>query len=205
MIMLPITVIIPTNKEKVGPEFMETITSIKLNAPKEIFVINDDKIKGNANTKRNYGAKLATQPYLFFCDDDVWMVPGALLRLLEASYRNYGAGYVYGNFMALNHPTNASFIHQAHAFDRDKLKGDNYISTMSLIKTSAYTAVKGFDETLLRFQDWDLWLSMLSKGIEGTYLPEIIFVTDYKGGGITTKEGVKEARAILGKKHGIKL
>ena len=33
-----------------------------------------------------------------------------------------------------------------------------------------------FDKNLKRFQDWDLWLTMLEKNKIGIYIPEILFV-----------------------------
>ena len=33
----------------------------------------------------------------------------------------------------------------------------------------------GFDEDLKRFQDWDLWLTMLANNNVGIFVPEILF------------------------------
>jgi hypothetical protein len=45
---------------------------------------------------------------------------------------------------------------------------------------------------------------MLKKGVEGVYVPEVLFTAYYNNKGITSGlEGYREAEAILRKKHKI--
>ena len=47
-----------------------------------------------------------------------------------------------------------------------------YIMTTSLIRAKDFP---GFDESLKKFQDWDLWLTMLEQNKTGVWVPEILF------------------------------
>jgi len=46
-----------------------------------------------------------------------------------------------------------------------------YIHTTSLIKKDYFP---GFDENIKRFQDWDLWLTMLQSGHTGYFINQIL-------------------------------
>ncbi len=93
-----------------------------------------------------------------------------------------------------------------------------YIHTTALIRREHFP---GFDEKIKKFQDWDLWLTMLEQGHEGIWLPEVLFkVYTQKDGlsswlpkffyripwkklGIRIKaiEKYEKAREIIKKKH----
>ena len=62
-------------------------------------------------------------------------------------------------------------------FNADALKQNNYISSMSLIKTKLLDRVGGFvtDDRYFRLLDWALWLRFLNKGYIGCYTPNTQF------------------------------
>jgi len=62
------------------------------------------------------------------------------------------------------------------------LKQNNYIPTTSLIRRK--DAIK-WDESLKRFQDWDLWLTMSEAGKTGVWVDEYLFTV--LGGGTMSK------------------
>jgi len=67
-------------------------------------------------------------------------------------------------------------------FDANKLVQNNYISSMSLIKTKHLEKVGGFvtDDRYFRLLDWCLWLKFLMFGYKGIYAPGNGFVA-YSG------------------------
>lgn len=83
-------------------------------------------------------------------------------------------------------------------FDSDSLRRSNYISTMSLIRTEKFP---GFDESLQRFQDWDLWLTMLHNGDTGEFTGECCFKTESRPHGISSSVSMKPSVEAIMKKH----
>jgi hypothetical protein len=111
---------------------------------------------------------------------------------------------------------------RAGHFDEDKLRQNNFIMTTSLMRRHDFPY---FDESLKRFQDWDLWLTMSESGKVATYLPEFLFFIIPHKNGISSwlpkiaykkpwsmlpffKKRVmayEEARKIIMQKHGLNM
>lgn len=227
---LPIAVCVPLSPERTQLFELLTLPSIRANNPAQI--ITDDGLcvaerwpthaphqsrpykttlscvptDGNANVKRNRAASFAEQPFLFFCDDDVILEPNALSTLLAALEAQLGAAkvaYAYCDYAYVNHPTRKTGIHTAGPFDANRLRQANFVSTMSVLRTNAFS---GFDPSLQRLQDYDLWLTLLERGLIGTYIHKTLFTALYgvHGNNTTTRaDGFAEAMAIVRGKHGL--
>jgi len=156
-------------------------------------IVVEDKQKKGANWARNKGFEQVDTEFVLFSDDDIKWRENALESLLEALERNPEASYSYGAYVMDGN------VYCDQEFDEDLLLLTNYISTMSLIRTKDFP---GFDESLGRFQDWDLWLTMLENGKKGVFCGEIIFDTDVRDG-ITHngKVGIEEAFLKIKEKH----
>lgn len=152
--------------------------------------------QGNgANWARNRGAEMALGDYLLFSDCDVEWLPHSLVALYATLSANPQASYAYGAYQM------GGKTYCDQPFDADRLRQNNYISTMSLVRRKDFS---GFDESIERLQDWDLWLTMLEQGKHGVYCGHTIFRTKHREG-ITFGSGIgwDEARAIVARKHGI--
>lgn len=127
-----------------------------------------------ANAARNSGAREARGEYLLFCDADIIMKPVMLSEMIHGLEKNPAAAYAYSSF-------NFGWkLFKLWSFDAEKLKKNNYIHTTSLLRKEWFP---GFDESLKRFQDWDLWLTILEKGGRGVWIPEVLFtILPHKGG-----------------------
>jgi glycosyltransferase involved in cell wall biosynthesis len=188
---LPVSVIIPSPDGFIWEPVMDAVAR---NNPKEICIVDGP----NANINRNKGVNRTSQPYLFFCDDDVIMAPQCLLTMVRILQTRDEISYVYCNFTCINHPIHGNYSHHAKPFNADKLKKENYISMMSLIRRKHFP---GFDKKIKRLQDWDLWLTMLERNRIGTYIDTSLFATIYGDDGITKQDGYKEAAEIIRRKH----
>lgn len=163
-----------------------------------------------APAARNRGFREAHGEYLFFCDADAILKPEALAAMLETLTSNVGASYAYSAFYW------GKKLFKVGEFSAEKLRTGPYIHTMALIKRSDFPAA-GWDEKIKKFQDWDLWLTMLEAGKSGIFVPQTLF-TIIPGGTISTwlpsfaykllpflpsVKKYNQAFAIIKQKHGL--
>jgi len=119
-----------------------------------------------AAAARNVGFDHSTGEYLFFCDADIRLQPDALEKMFGALKRNRDAAFAYSQFR-FGWKTFTSY-----PFDPERLKQLNYIHTSSLIRRSFFPR---FDESLKKFQDWDLFLTIAERGGVGVLIPEVLY------------------------------
>ena len=198
---LPITVVVPlsANRQEFFEEFC--LPGIRANRPGKVLVVRGE---GGACRKRNLGFSEVDTPYVFFCDDDVVLARDCLPMLLAAlEQTDDSVGYAYGDYLGIcvppaTHPLGPVFVRRAQAFDGRELLKRNYISTMTLVRSEVFC---GFDEKVPRLQDWDLWLTLLQKGVEGLYVPGVMFHAYYLDQGITSGQSLQQAATMIRSKH----
>lgn len=186
----PVSVIVPAIPER--RQFRERfgMPSIRANDPAEIIVEHDEPPCKGSNVARNAGAARATQELLAFVDDDVVLANDFLRALCHALLENPSAGYAYCDSLEVVFP-GAPIVHgggryqKPGEFDPKRLCKANYISTMSVVRRTVFP---GFDASVRRLQDWDLWLTMLGKGVAGVYVPQCLFWNCHIDSGITHRE-----------------
>lgn len=191
--VFPVRVVIPTIPSR--REFLEKhcLPTVIENDPAEVVVVRGD---GGAPEKRNRGATGNTQPYLLFVDDDSRLLSGSLGQMYAAAEITRAA-FVYSDFN--RRPSGGVF--NAGTFSVDRLRRNNYIDTTSLVRAMSFP---GFDEKLLRFQDWDLWLTIIGRGGTGMYIRDQTLFEKWKiDDGITEKVPEAEARRVIVEKHGL--
>lgn len=130
----------------------------------ELKLINQNN--RGANAARNRGAQEATGDYLLFCDADIVLEPQMLETMMRALNDHPKVSYVYSSFKY------GWKTFRLQPFDPEKLKQAPFIHTTSLLRAKDWP---GFDESLKRLQDWDLWLTMLEAGHRGWWLDKILF------------------------------
>ncbi len=119
-----------------------------------------------APAARNQGARQTSSEFLLFLDADAELIPTALEKYLSALAADPAASFAYANFYWGSH------FFRSGPFDPDALKIENYIHTSSLIRRADFP---GFDETLKKFQDWDLWLTMTEQNKRGVWVEEALY------------------------------
>lgn len=200
---LPVSVIIPSLSSR--REFLSSrcIPAVLANDPAELFVLVSDG-GGDGNSKRNIGAYAATQDYLMFVDDDCILRPGCIARMLEEIFRySEQVDFVYSDYRLFSDDNGfpKGELKQPGSFSVDALHGGNYIHTMSLIRRASFP---GFDPEIKRLQDWDLWLTMTSRGSKGAYIRECLFDSWHIDKSVSSTVPFDEAYAAIVKKHGLK-
>lgn len=119
-----------------------------------------------APAARNFGFKQSRGEYVLFCDADVMMAPNMLEKMLGILEKKKAFAYTYSSFKF------GWKKFKLWPFDEKKLKQMPYIHTTSLIRREHFS---GFDESLKRFQDWDLWMTLLTNGQKGIWIDEFLF------------------------------
>jgi len=130
--------------------------------------------KQGAPAARNKGADLTTAPYMIFLDADAELEPQALDVLRRTLTEHPEAAFAYSNFYWGNK------LFHGRPWDAEALRKLNWIHTSSLMRREAFPR---FDESLKKFQDWDLWLTMAEQGKSGIWVDDALFcVTERKKG-----------------------
>lgn len=119
-----------------------------------------------APVARNKGFAMSKGEHVIFWDADTLAHPQMLQKMFAYLQKHPDASYAYSQFKF-----GWKRIKSQH-FDADKLKQVNYVDVTSLIRRADFPK---FDESLRRFQDWDLWLTMLEQNKTGVFIPEVLY------------------------------
>lgn len=119
-----------------------------------------------AAAARNEGARLASGEYLLFVDADAALRPDAIQRMAETLEARPDASFSYSSFRF------GWKKFKSRLFDAAELRRRPYIHTTALVRRTAFP---GFDESLKKFQDWDLWLTVAERGGTGVWIHEVLF------------------------------
>lgn len=122
---------------------------------------------GGAPRARNFGFSQAQGEYIFFCDADVtFLKKDALQIMVDTLDNNPQVAFCYSAF---------KFGWKKFwcvPFDREKLKQNNYIPSMTMLRRAVFP---GWDENLKKFQDWDLWLTIVERGGQGLPISQVLW------------------------------
>ncbi len=189
----------------------EEIKGMVLSFPFQL--LRFEKNKG-APAARNEGARHTTGEYLLFLDADTTLIPEALAQMRRTLDTHPEVDFVYPTIYF------GWKLFPGRPFDARALQERNYIHTSALLRRRVFP---GFDEALWKFQDWDLWLTILKNGGKGYWLPEPLFRVKARATGYShwlpkifyqipwhwfgwaprEVRRYREAEAIIRKKHGI--
>jgi len=125
---------------------------------------------------RNIGASKTRGEFIIFLDADANLRRDALEVLYGALVNTPGASYAYSDFIWNKR------LFRSREFNLEALRKQNYIHTAAMIRKKD---IVRFDESLKKFQDWDLWLTMAEQGKTGVWVPETLFTTTERKSGIS--------------------
>lgn len=195
-----VDIIIPVGK---GDNPETTLRSLAAQTFTDFNIIVSYDTVGNANAARNQGFKLSTAPYVLFADADLTFFPDAIAILVNRLEIFKKASYAYGAYYLITTDDNGREMRELKCnryFSGDMLKRISYISANTMFRREHFP---GWDEAILRLQDWDLFLTMLKQNFYGIYSTKVLFETKLREG-ISHNNSLswEEARSIVVKKHG---
>jgi glycosyltransferase involved in cell wall biosynthesis len=187
--MSDVSVIIPTYQHADTLEACLKSADSQTLKPKEIIVVDDGSTdetseilmrmssaiptlkifrqeNRGSNFARNRGFEMSSGKYVIFLDADAIMRADMLEKLYRALESNADSSFAYSSFK-FGWKKFRSF-----PYDISRLKRMNYIHTSALIRRAVFP---GFDEKIKRFQDWDLWLTIMERGGNGIFVGEELF------------------------------
>ncbi len=181
-----ISVIIPTYQHAATlPRALDSLFA-QSRQPDEVIVVNDgstdktvevlapyrDRINylyqdnQGAPVARNRGFAKSSSELVIFWDADVIGEKTMLERLENTLIKHPEGAWAYSSFWW------GRRFFQGRLFSPETLRSQNYIHTTALIRRKDFP---GFDESLKRFQDWDLWLTMSEQGKVGVFVDEALY------------------------------
>jgi glycosyltransferase involved in cell wall biosynthesis len=184
-----VSVIIPSWNH--GPELMRCLASLESQTygSFEVIVVDDGSTDGTADMVKNFkhsfpldyvrlernagasaarnaGERRSRGELLMFADADAELRPHAIERMAAELEKHPECDFAYSSFRF------GWKKFGSRPFDAKALRRIPYIHTTSMLRRRAFP---GFDESLKKFQDWDLWLTMSERGSTGSWIPEVLF------------------------------
>jgi glycosyltransferase involved in cell wall biosynthesis len=158
----------------------------------EFKIINQEN--RGASVARNKGFLESKGEYILFLDADIRLKSNMFYKMKSILDKKQEYSYVYSSFKF------GFKKFRLWPFSARRLREMPYIHTSSLIRREHFP---GFDESLAKFQDWDLWLQMLEQGYKGKWIPRVLF--KIKTGGTMSSWIPSFFYKIPWKKLGIKM
>ncbi|HET7117474.1 MAG TPA: glycosyltransferase family A protein [Hanamia sp.] len=119
------------------------------------------KENGGHSSARNFGIRMSVGKYILPLDADdrisnIYLEKAVAILETETDVKSVtGEVQLFGN---------ADSRLKMPGYDLRSFLIVNYITISSLFRRSDYDSTKGFDETMLVFEDWDLFISLLANG-----------------------------------------
>src|SRR5680860_76902 len=149
------------NSEVIASSYLQ-----KIQSNNRFFFLSQDN--QGAPAARNKGFKESKGEFILFCDADAILAPMALEAMLNNLQRHPEASYAYSSFNW------GKKLFRLNEFNPEQLKTAPYIHSLSLIRRVDFP-VTGWDESIKKFKDWDLWLTMLEQKKIGIWIPQVLF------------------------------
>lgn len=143
----------------------EVIEKYQALFPKEKFFYFSKPNEGS-NPSRNFGQEKAKGDYLLFCDADLVLEKTMIEKMVRVLNTHPHVSFTYSSFYY------GPKLFRLFPYDINRLRAMPYIHTSSLIRAVDFP---GFDPMVKRFQDWDLWLTLLKNGKKGEWINEPLF------------------------------
>jgi glycosyltransferase involved in cell wall biosynthesis len=123
---------------------------------------------------RNLGIGVATGLYICALDADDVLVPTYFEKASRILDSNPALAFVSTWLETFG---DENWIWKQHRCDLATLLAECTVCTAALVRLSSLHAVGGYDELMPQqgYEDWDLWITLVERGFQGTIIPEVLF------------------------------
>jgi glycosyltransferase involved in cell wall biosynthesis len=119
------------------------------------------KENGGHSSARNMGIRLSTGKYILPLDGDDKIAERYLEKGLEVLERDNNVKVVAGYTQLFGDKSEEI---RMPPYDFKKLLTMSFLYNSSMYRRIDYEKTKGYDETMLGYEDWNLWISLLKDG-----------------------------------------
>lgn len=161
-----------------------------------ITVLHTPRLRQSA--ARNHGLRHLKTDRVIFLDGDLILQINMLGRMEVELDDHPEASFVYCPYDRTGAQRGRI---AAYPWDVARLKTGNYVSPMSLVR-KAHLPNPCFDESLHRYEDWDLWIRMAKEGRQGRLINEMLFTAHYQEGDLSSKGEDRDWFFTVKHKHG---
>ncbi len=126
------------------------------------------KNNGGPSSARNYGARKASGEYIIFLDADDTLARNYIDDTLEEikKYDKKSIGFIYTQLQHFGADNKVTIY---PSYDKSKLIESNFIAVTCLLRRSLIIKYP-FDESLHSWEDWDFYLTLAEKNIQGVLI-----------------------------------
>jgi glycosyltransferase involved in cell wall biosynthesis len=128
---------------------------------------------------RNAGLARVTTPYWLVLDADDRLADGALAALRERLDRDSALGFTFGYMRFFG---DMSGIVRFPGYDPYRLLYRHTIGLTALARVELLRATGGYDPAFPHYEDWELWVHALARGLEGARVDAVTLEYRRHGG-----------------------
>ena len=149
---------------------------------------------------RNRGIQLAKAEYILALDSDDQIAPDYIEKALTTFQIEPNLSVVFTE--AVFYGTENK-IWATEDVRLPELFSRNFLNVTALFKKSAWRDAGGYDEKLPGYEDWDLWITLASKGHRFKLIPEPLFFYRFRSNSRAANSEHKDAqkRMAIMRKH----
>ena len=130
------------------------------------------KANGGLSSARNKGIEHSRAKYIFPFDSDDRLHPSYLEKAIDILEKDDSIEVLTSKvqFFGIKEA-----VYQLPHYTFETLLLKNCFIACSVFKRASYLKVKGYDENLKSFEDWDLWISILKDGGKAYVIDEVLY------------------------------
>lgn len=150
------------------PFTLNLLKNLSLPHTKTYFITN----QGVSNA-RNYGSSLSKGEFVLFLDADDYLSPNYLEKTISILENKKEIDFVstWTNVFGTE-----NYIWKTKLASKANILGENTLSVASLFRKSMFVNLNGYDCNLKHgFEDWELWIRILSNDYKGYIIEEPLF------------------------------